>query len=177
MRNAIANLRSAVELKQGNGVGPLVYVRSGPGPQLLLNYYRNTLGHVFIHEAYIVSALHMTRFQGAKQDWLKSQSEFIRSILQDEYITRQISFDESLARMQQSGRGTVVVSLDRTVVSVPRNDTTTRRLVFIASFVWPVVECYWTVALYLRSLQPDKGMPLVLLSHKAFLHQFCYSCE
>ena len=96
---------------------------------------------------------------------LKEQVDFISNLLKDEYIVPDIDVEASLELLKARG---VVVGTGN-MLELKKGDSATKYGIFLASFVWPFVECYWTAMLYLRALLSGGEIKFGALCHKVLI--------
>ena len=121
-----------------------------------LTYYRNTLAHIFFQEAIIVTALTSFGHESivspkVQVEEVRKRSLMLWQMLENEfYLSNSLSdshrFDELMELLQKKG---VVRVQDGCVVA---QDISGNFYNFYWSLVWPVVESYWGVCLYLFKL-------------------------
>ena len=156
-------LKSSIDVKPSSNAGPLVYAKPGDGPLMLLGYYRNALGHIFIHESLLTCALFIIHGDRVvTREWLKETSEYLKTILKEEYQTAPVTFEAALDSLKKKG----VVEETAEGLRLAKTAIALRWAVYLSSFVWPLIECYWGAALYLLYLVSGKTIGYFTLCYK-----------
>lgn len=100
-------LKSAVEYKEKSNIGPLIYVKTGEKPLVLLGFYRNILAHFFINEGIIACALQIEGEKNLTADinkiLLKGHYDYLQSLLKKEYICQLYDFEKAFNSLQNQG--------------------------------------------------------------------------
>lgn len=154
-------MSSAVEVKSTSDC--LVYAKGADKSLMLLGYYRNALGRVFLHEGLAACWLSRAKDGRVAKGELKGRYERLADLLQAEYVVTPIAFCDTLELLKAKG---VVTELKEGTVEVGRNDTSLFWVNYLASFVWPLVECYFANALFLHSFIVGRKMTYATACHK-----------
>lgn len=164
-------LKTAVEYKPSSNIGPIVMLKSNDGAQMLLEYYRNALGHVYFYESMIACVLFgLIRNKGPIDlEFVKSKFEFLKSIFKFEYLIPEQDFETVLQKILV--KGILYETSENGVKKIniaSENQMAIKWIIYLANFIWPLIECYFGSALYIISLIPSRIAKYGLLCRKVF---------
>jgi len=170
VRSAIKHLQETVLLKK-DAFETTVVIKPDYKSILLLSYYRNTLIHVFIPNAYVACALFGF---GEKLGWadgvqlhrLMEETYFLGVLLRAEFVTRGGigSVNEAIGPIQDLvNRGILERNEDKVKVSSAGN----LPIAYLCSLLWHLIDTYWVTAVFSYGLMQKKGLPLEKLVHSA----------
>lgn len=116
----------------------------------MLAYYRNSLSHVFIHEAYIACSVLSSNGSQCTFDEAWEKVQYLKDLLSEEFIVR------DRLRNKQEFIDTVNFMAKRKVINVTsekvwidiQNDEQTIAATFHANLVLPFIESYWMTLAY-----------------------------
>jgi glycerone phosphate O-acyltransferase/fatty acyl-CoA reductase len=129
---------------------------------LLLSYYRNTLVHIFIFEAYIAVALYSfgekaSYAQGVSIRRVKEEAYFLYTMLEREFVSRErfedIDAVDRVIRFMVAN-GTLSLNGD----SVKFTGGSELFVSFLCSLIWPLIECYWVSLVFSSAVSPHKAL-------------------
>lgn len=129
---------------------------------LLLSYYRNTLVHIFIFEAYVAVALYgfgekASITNGVPRSRVREEAYFLYTILEREFVSR-VHFD-SVDAMDRVIEGMVTfgtLSVDGD--NLKFSNGTEHTVSFLCSLIWPLIECYWVTLVFSSAISPHKAL-------------------
>eukprot|EP00826_Nyctotherus_ovalis_P003572 TRINITY_DN10729_c0_g4_i2.p1 TRINITY_DN10729_c0_g4~~TRINITY_DN10729_c0_g4_i2.p1 ORF type:complete len:186 (+),score=42.72 TRINITY_DN10729_c0_g4_i2:77-634(+) len=160
-KSCLKHLSAAVEVKSTSDC--LIYAKGLDKSLMLLGYYRNALGRVFLYEGFATCWLSKLKDGRVAKEVLKNKYEYLADLLQVEYIVPSVTFCETVELLKSKG---VVTELKEGTVEVGRNDTSLFWVNYLASFVWPLIECYFANALFLYSFIVGRKMTYATVCHK-----------
>mmetsp|Transcript_6857 Transcript_6857/g.12463 ORF Transcript_6857/g.12463 Transcript_6857/m.12463 type:complete len:1134 (-) Transcript_6857:48-3449(-) len=129
---------------------------------LLLSYYRNTLVHNFIFEAYVAVALYgfgekASTTSGVPRHRVKEEAYFLYTMLEREFVSRECFVDsDSVDRVLQfmQSQGTITTNGD----NIRFANGTELTISFLCSLIWPLIECYWVTLVFSSAISPHKAL-------------------
>lgn len=123
----------------------------------MLSYYRNTITHAFLPEAFMGCAFmafgqQLYLKEGVKCDRLKEETIFLMSMLQLEYLhpynfSKTNQFDMMVNELMRNS--IIKSSGENKYIIDKRQDNVVG---FYCSLLRPAIECYWAVAVYLITI-------------------------
>ena len=141
----------------------MVYAKSVDGSLMLLGYYRNSLGRVFAYEGFLSCCLFMSLNAPITITELKANYKYLSDLLRMEYLVSPISIEDALESLRNKG---VIIETSGEVISIRKEVKSSYWITFLGSFIWPLIECYWTCALYFNSFILGKKITYTMLCHK-----------
>ena len=124
---------------------------------LMLSYYRNTIAHAFLPEAFLGCAMmafgeQLYQKEGIKSDRLQEETLFLMEMLELEYLHphRLATVEEFGTMLSELMRNSVIKCLGEEKYCI--NKQQDKYVVFFCSLLRPAIECYWAVVVYLITI-------------------------
>jgi len=129
---------------------------------MFLGYYRNSVGRVFAPEGMVICSLFKHR--ETNKATLEQDIDFLKNLLSLEYFISTINIDDILNSLKNKN---VIEETDGGLFKLRKEQYWEK---FFGSFIWPFIECYWGLLLYLHeSLNVHKDF----LCSKVILYHLC----
>lgn len=134
---------------------------------MLLGYYRNALGRVFLYEGFITCWLSKLKDEAIAKHQLKEYFNYLADLLQVEYLIPPVTFEDTMNVLKSKG---IVTELKEDLIEVGKSEISIFWINYLASFVWPLVECYFANALFLYSFIIGRKMTYATACYKVTLN-------
>jgi glycerol-3-phosphate O-acyltransferase len=157
VRNAIGYLSGITKKSKKNIFELTISAGDEFHKTLMLSYYRNTLTHAFLPEAFVACALsafgdQLSLKEGIPLARAHAQSAFLARLLREEYFLEYSLEDYSefmrAVRLMADNQIVELLEGDRVVIS-PRGTMMVR---FYCSLLRPQVESYWASLVYIKTI-------------------------
>jgi len=151
IRDTLKNLHSERHISTAEYDGEVIY-SVVPDRRVQLDYYRNTILHLFIREAFTSMALLAREYQGeVTMEDLVGDLRFLSDLLKREFIYRMGTLEDAAAAGLRvlEAEGAVAVADDRVRIR-PEGE---ERLFLFRNMILPVVESYTLCAEHLSMLR------------------------
>ena len=109
---------------------------------MFLGFYRNSIGRVFAPEGIIVSCVFRHK-EGIIKEQLKADVEFVQKLLNIEYFNVEIDLEYTIDSLKKKR---VVIETENGILKLGEE---LHWIIYLGSFIWPFIECYWGLAVYL----------------------------
>jgi glycerol-3-phosphate O-acyltransferase len=158
-------LASTVDIKADNN-DSLIYAKTIDKSLMLLGYYRNALGRVFLHEGFVTSWLFKLRNEKIVKQKLKEKYDYLFDLLHAEYLIPSPTFEDTIELLKAKG---VVLEYNEGVIEAGKDEFSLFWINYLASFVWSLLECYFGNRLFLYFFIVGRKVTYSIACHKVIL--------
>lgn len=125
----------------------------------MLSYYRNTLTHAFLPEAFVGCTIaafgeQLYSNEGIPLSRIHEQTCFLMSLLREEYFIEYSldSYEDFMKVITLMQDNLLIEIKDMTKVIISPCSTAARMIAFYCSLLRSEVECYWACLVYIHTL-------------------------
>ena len=164
-------MASTVNIRSGNNDN-LIYAKTIDISLMVLGYYRNALGRVFLYEGFITSCLSKLKNESITKQELKEKYNYLSDLLHVEYLIPVATFEETIQLLKATR---LLMEHKEDVIEAAKDEFSLFWINYLASFVWPLLECYFGNGIFLYSFIVSRKITYATacqkVIHKDILHR------